>query len=51
MPFSYCVKIPFYTKKTDYLLIGKSPGSKLEKAKQLGLDIIKEDAFKDLLIE
>jgi DNA ligase (NAD+) len=33
------------SKKTDYLLLGKEPGSKWEKAKSLGVPILSEDAF------
>ncbi len=33
------------SKKTDFLLTGKSPGSKYEKAKKLGVKIISEDEF------
>ncbi len=35
--------------KTDYLLAGENPGSKLEKAKELGINIISETAFDTLL--
>ena len=31
------------TKKTDYVLLGENPGSKYEKAKELGVKIISED--------
>ena len=31
------------SKKTDYLIVGKDPGSKLEKAKKLGVKIISEE--------
>jgi DNA ligase (NAD+) len=34
---------------TDYLLCGADPGSKFDKAKKLGIDIIDEDAFEKLL--
>ncbi|MDP2862001.1 MAG: NAD-dependent DNA ligase LigA [Desulfobacterales bacterium] len=37
------------SKKTDYLAAGKSPGSKLEKASALGVEIIDEDALKVML--
>ncbi|GAC66353.1 NAD-dependent DNA ligase LigA [Gordonia soli] len=37
------------SKKTDYVVIGESPGSKAEKAEQLGVPILDEDAFKVLL--
>ncbi len=35
--------------KTDYLLAGSSPGSKLDKASQLGVKVIDEAQFEDLL--
>jgi len=35
--------------KTDYLLAGKSAGSKLTRAKTLGIKIIDEDKFKSML--
>jgi DNA ligase (NAD+) len=37
------------SKKTDYVLTGAEPGSKLDKAKQLGVRIIDEAAFRKLL--
>jgi DNA ligase (NAD+) len=37
------------SKNTNYLLVGESPGSKLDKAKQLGVKIIKIDELKKLL--
>jgi DNA ligase (NAD+) len=37
--------------KTNYLIIGKDPGSKLQKAQKLGLKIIKEKEFLRLLNE
>lgn len=37
------------SKKTDYLLAGDNVGSKLEKAKKLGVKIIDEQQFFDLL--
>jgi len=37
------------SKKTDYLLVGAEPGSKLAKAEELGVTIIDEAAFKKLL--
>ncbi|MDK2885876.1 MAG: ligase [Thermosipho sp. (in: thermotogales)] len=35
--------------KTDYLIVGENPGSKLEKAKQLGVKIINEEEFEKLI--
>lgn len=37
------------TKTTDYLVAGSSPGSKLERAKRLGVRIIDEREFKKLI--
>jgi len=37
------------SKNTDYLVIGKEPGSKLKKANDLGIKIIKEKEFLKLL--
>ena len=37
------------SKKTDYLLLGADPGSKLAKAEKAGTEIIDEDAFLSLL--
>src|SRR5436190_7113096 len=37
------------SKKTDYLIVGKDPGSKLERAQELGLTILKENKFLELL--
>jgi DNA ligase (NAD+) len=35
--------------KTDYVVAGESPGSKCEKAKELGITIINEDEFNNML--
>ncbi|MDY6822610.1 MAG: NAD-dependent DNA ligase LigA [Thermodesulfobacteriota bacterium] len=35
--------------KTDYLVAGKNPGSKLDKARSLGVSILDESAFTDLI--
>ena len=37
------------SKKTDYVLAGAEPGSKLDKAKELGVRIIDESEFKKML--
>jgi DNA ligase (NAD+) len=37
------------SKKTDYLVLGENPGSKLQKAEELGITIIDEDQLKALL--
>jgi len=37
------------SKKTDFLVLGKDPGSKLEKARKLGVKIIYEEEFKKLI--
>jgi DNA ligase (NAD+) len=37
------------SKKTDYVLVGTDPGSKLAKAQELGVPIIDESKFKELL--
>lgn len=37
------------SKKVDYVVVGEEPGSKFEKARELGLKIIDEDEFKRLV--
>lgn len=37
------------SKKTNYLLVGSDPGSKLAKAQELGVPVIDESRFKELL--
>ena len=37
------------SKKTDYLLAGQSPGSKIQKAKNLGVKIITEKEFLEMI--
>jgi len=37
------------SKKTDYVVAGEDPGSKLDKARELGIDVIDEDGLKQLL--
>ena len=37
------------SKKTDYLVVGANPGSKFQKAQELGITVLDEDQFKTLL--
>ena len=37
--------------KTDYLVVGERPGSKLRKAESLGIPVISEGEFDDFLAE
>jgi len=37
------------TKKTDYLVVGENPGGKLDKARKLGVKIIDEQTFLEML--
>jgi DNA ligase (NAD+) len=37
------------SKNTDYLLVGDEPGSKYDKAKELGVEMLSEEQFKKLL--
>ena len=37
------------SKKTDFVLAGKEPGSKLEKAQELGVKVIKEKQFLEMI--
>ena len=37
------------SKNTDYLLAGENAGSKLAKAQELGVEVLDEDAFRELL--
>ncbi|OIN80111.1 NAD-dependent DNA ligase LigA [Mycobacterium malmoense] len=39
------------SKKTDYVVVGDSPGSKYEKAVKLGVPVLDEDGFRRLLAE
>ena len=37
------------SKKTDYIIVGLDPGSKADKAKKLGIDVINEQTFKKMI--
>ncbi|GIW79759.1 MAG: hypothetical protein KatS3mg105_1566 [Gemmatales bacterium] len=37
------------SKNTDYLIVGEKPGSKLDKARQLGIKVITEDEFNKMI--
>ena len=37
------------SKKTDFVVVGESAGSKADKAEQLGVPVLDEEAFKRLL--
>jgi DNA ligase (NAD+) len=37
------------SKKTDYLVAGDSPGTKLAKAEEVGTEILDEDGLRELL--
>jgi DNA ligase (NAD+) len=39
------------SKKTDYVVVGDSPGSKADKAERLGVPVLDEDGFKRLLAD
>jgi len=43
------VAVDSVTKRTAYLVAGESPGSKLEKARRLGIKVLTEDEFARLI--
>ena len=38
-------------RKTDYVVVGEKPGSKLTKANELGVKVVEEGLFRQLLNE
>jgi len=38
------------SKKTHYLVAGSDAGTKLDKARQLGVEVLDEDAFRNLIM-
>jgi DNA ligase (NAD+) len=39
------------SRHTDYVVVGKEPGSKYQKAQELGVEILDEDEFQNMLQE
>jgi len=37
------------SKKVDYVVVGEDPGSKFDKAKELGIKTLTEDEFKKMI--
>jgi DNA ligase (NAD+) len=37
------------SKKTDFVVVGKDAGSKLDKARKLGVETLDEEAFKRMV--
>ena len=37
------------SRRTDFVIVGKDPGSKYIKAQQLGIKILNEDEFKKMI--
>jgi DNA ligase (NAD+) len=39
------------TRKTDYVVVGEDPGSKLDRARELGITVIDENGLMQLTTE
>jgi DNA ligase (NAD+) len=37
------------SKKTDYLIVGEDPGSKLDKARELNVHVLDEAGFEEII--
>ncbi len=37
------------SKKVDYVVVGKDPGSKLDRARELGIPVVTEEEFRNLI--
>jgi DNA ligase (NAD+) len=37
------------SKKVDYVVVGEDPGSKFDKAKEIGIKILSEEEFKKMV--
>jgi DNA ligase (NAD+) len=37
------------SKKVDYVVVGSDPGSKYEKARELGIAVLTEEQFRELV--
>ena len=52
-PFAGCTVVATagssVTRKTDYLICGEKPGSKLTKARELGITVLTEQEFLDMI--
>jgi DNA ligase (NAD+) len=43
------ITVSSVSKKVDYVVVGEDPGSKLDKAKELGVKILTEEDFRELI--